>query len=107
MTSKFLSLIAGVAALGLVGAAANAAEPMHLTDAQLDGVTAGSSQYDYRWKKKIDIKVAGDVRVRGNIAEVTAYGVALGRDTLVHIDGYTYTDSRTSVASLEMTSATK
>jgi hypothetical protein len=39
MNSKFLSLVAGVATLGLVGAA-NAAEPMQLTPVQLDTITA-------------------------------------------------------------------
>jgi hypothetical protein len=40
--SKTLSLIAGIAVLALAGAA-NAGGPVSLTNAQMDGVTAGSS----------------------------------------------------------------
>jgi hypothetical protein len=46
MTSKFLSLVAGVATLGLVGAA-NAAEPMQLSDLQMDTVTAASKGHSH------------------------------------------------------------
>jgi hypothetical protein len=102
MTSKFLSLVAGVAALGLVGAAANAAEPMQLTDAQMDGVTAGTLAIHL--KKKFDTEVGFDfdikrpkVKGEANVAESFADALAYGEVTAV--EAYAVTETVQGVGS--------
>jgi hypothetical protein len=68
MSPKFLSLIAGVSALALAGAAQ--AQPMQLTDAQMDGVTAGSAYKIH--KQEIKLKVKADVDIKDDIAKSVA-----------------------------------
>jgi hypothetical protein len=104
MTSKFLSLVAGVAALGLVGAAANAAEPMHLTDAQMDSVTAGLFDLDVTEKLKARINVGVDID--GNLAKALAAADAYGKNTLAETVTVTETTKYSSSALSQSLSAT-
>jgi Tfp pilus assembly protein PilX len=86
MTSKFLSLIAGAAALGLVGAAANAAEP--LTDAQMDSVTAGT--YTYKNAQFYKVAVITYNRLDGNTAKAEADATVVAPSWK---DSFTYTET--------------
>jgi hypothetical protein len=93
MTSKFLSLVAGVAALGLVGAAANAAEPMQLSELQMDSVTAGSLKKGIH-KQVFLIKVAADIDLRKDDlakAKADAYAEAPAK---YNVFTYTQTDAQ-------------
>jgi hypothetical protein len=93
MTSKFLSLVAGVAALGLVGAAANAAEPMQLTEVQMDNVTAGWSKY-----KKVEpthfqfikIIVSPDIELKDDVAKSVSAAQATAPS---YYNAFTFTDN--------------
>lgn len=82
MKTKLFSAVAGVALLALAGAA-NAGEPVRLSDAQMDGVTAGTTAVS------VGIGIAvGDLAAA---SVVTADTVVIGLNA-------TATGSTTSVA---------
>jgi hypothetical protein len=90
MTSKFLSLVAGVSALALAGAAQ--AQPLQLTDAQMDGVTAGSITKKHVQLIKIDVKA--DVDIKDDIAKSVAAAQATGPSSY---NAFTFTDTFAAV----------
>ena len=68
--SKMLSLIAGIAVLALAGAA-SAGGPVSLTNAQMDGVTAGGSK-NFDFTKNLTSTATNNVNFTGksNITDV-------------------------------------
>ena len=76
---KMLSLIAGISVLALAGAA-SAGEPVSLTNAQMDVVTAGGSKsFDFTKKASIQVKS----HVIGNSASLLFDNEAVGKNTNV------------------------
>jgi hypothetical protein len=103
MTSKFLSLVAGVSALALAGAA-SAAEPMQLTDTQLDGVTAGTYVKPVAvtsYKNLVGYTnnfIKGVTIVYGNGADATAGADAYGWNTITYTTAYAATTPYSSTS---------
>jgi hypothetical protein len=91
MSPKFLSLIAGVSALALAGAAQ--AQPMQLTDAQMDGVTAGSAYKIH--KQEIKLKVKADVDIKDDIAKSVAAAQATAPSRTHNV--FTFTENFAAV----------
>jgi hypothetical protein len=77
MSTKLLPIVAGAALVAGMGAA-NAGEAMTLTDAQMDGVTAGGSFF-FEQDKFANFFVVSFVF--GNSATAQADAVAFGFDT--------------------------
>jgi hypothetical protein len=92
MTTKLLPLFAGAALLAGVGAA-NAGEPITLTDAQMDDVTAGGS-FEFVQVKFAIFSVASFVS--GNSATAQADAVAIGNDTHSQTHTFSFADPFTS-----------
>ena len=85
MTTKLLPLIAGAALVAGVGAA-NAGEPMTLSDVQMDNVTAGGSFFFDQFKfATYDVASF----VFGNSATAQADALAFGSHT--HSQTHTFT----------------
>jgi hypothetical protein len=88
MTTKLLPLFAGAALLAGVGAA-NAGEPMTLTDAQMDDVTAGGSFEFVQFKFAFfDVESF----VFGNSATAQADAAAFGFDTHSQTHTFSFAD---------------
>ena len=105
MSSKFLSLITGVSALALAGAAF-AAEPVQLSDTQMDEVTAGRYTNYVKNFKRINVDIYTDVDLDDNYAQGDAVAEAYGNRTLAETFTYSKTTPWSSKAASSSTSAT-
>jgi hypothetical protein len=84
--SKMLSLIAGVSALALAGAA-SAAGPVTLTNAQLDVVTAGSSSKSFDFTKNLKSTSSNNVNFTGNSKITDDFTKKANIDIKSHVKG--------------------
>jgi hypothetical protein len=116
MNSKVLSLLAGVSLLAFAGAA-SAGDPLTLTGAQLDQVSAGGVvNFDTTVDKdvtidkdvNIDIDKTVDVAVSivGNLAEAEASADCFGNNCLAETATFAQTTEWSSEAFSESTAAT-
>jgi hypothetical protein len=94
MTAKLLPLFAGAALLAGVGTT-SAGEPITLTEAQLDNVTAGGS-FDFVQTKFVDLFSASFVF--GNSATAQADAVAFGSNTHSQTHTFTFADDFSSAS---------
>lgn len=116
MSSRILSLLAGVSLLALAGAA-SADEPVTLSDAQMDGVSAGGGvQFgsvvvsDLDIDKAIDVlivrNVNGTITISGNLASAEASASAFGNNTFVATEAFAQTTEWSSEAFSSAVAAT-
>jgi hypothetical protein len=119
MCKKMTSLVIG-AALVIGAGAVSAEEPMRLTAAQMDGVTAGADIFErdafrFDFAKRIDKAIVvdkfvdknaySDVQVRGNLAEAEAFAKTTAPDGLAETETFTFTDGFTTIANSDSLSA--
>ena len=114
--SKMLSLLAGASLLAL-SSVASADEPVVLSDAVLDSVTAaGVVDFNTNVIKNVDIfkvvtldvdkDVDADVDIDGRLATAEASADALGFDALAETDTFAQVDSTGAFAFSESLAAT-
>lgn len=103
--SRMLSVIAGASFLALAGAA-NAAEPITLTTAQLDGVTAGGRFFTHYQNIFVANTSLSFVSLTGNAAVAEAEAGAYGSNTLTKTSTGTLTTSGSSLSGSFSSSST-